>query len=181
MDFTATLQKARLILTEAAIAERLRRRTDVVLHPTLFNTPLIYDDTGQRHLAEIYGQYREIAREAGVPVLLAAPTWRVDRSRTAAAGFSPSLNRDAVRFMRTLQERWQDPASPVFLGGLIGPRNDCYAPEAALSAAEAEEYHAGRFANLPPPGWMWLSVRPSRLSQKPWALPEPVVPPEWST
>jgi hypothetical protein len=33
-----------LILAEAAIAERLRRMNGITLHPTLFNSPLIYHD-----------------------------------------------------------------------------------------------------------------------------------------
>ncbi len=148
MDFIKTLHISRAILTEGAIAERLRRRDDIELHPTLFNTPLIYDEAGRTCLKEIYGQYREIAREAGVPVLLCAPTWRVDRNRTTMAGFDLSLNRDAVKFMQGLQAQWLDPASPVFVGGLVGPKNDCYQSSEALSANEAESYHAWQIAEL---------------------------------
>ncbi|SHO48582.1 homocysteine S-methyltransferase family protein [Desulfopila aestuarii] len=148
MDFVTTLQASPLMLTEAAISERLRRRDDVTLHPMLFNTPLIYDEHGRQCLAEIYGQYREIAREAGLPLLLCAPTWRVDRERTAAAGFDASLNRDAVSFMLELRDRWQDRQSPVFVGGLIGPKNDCYMPALALSADEAEMYHGWQIREL---------------------------------
>jgi len=148
MDFVTTLQKYPLMLTEAAISERLRRRDDVTLHPTLFNTPLIYDEHGRHCLCEIYGQYREIAREAGLPLLLCAPTWRVDRERTAAAGFDASLNRDAVGFMLALRDRWQDRQSPIFVGGLIGPKNDCYSPAQALSHDEAEQYHDWQIREL---------------------------------
>jgi S-methylmethionine-dependent homocysteine/selenocysteine methylase len=148
MNFLDQLEAASCMLTEAAIAERLRRREDVQLHPTLFNTPLIYDENGRRALADIYGQYREIAREAGLPVLLCAPTWRVDRHRIAEAGFEQGLNRDAVSFMQDLQSRWQDVDSPLFVGGLIGPQNDCYRASEALSAVEAETYHAWQVAEL---------------------------------
>lgn len=148
MDFAATLRESPLILTEAAISERLRRRADLALHPVLFNTPLIYDDHGRQCLLEIYGQYREIARNAGLPVLLCAPTWRVDRERTASAGFDESLNRDAVDFMLHLRDEWQDLHSPVFVGGLIGPKNDCYLSAQALSADEAEAYHSWQIREL---------------------------------
>lgn len=148
MDFVTTLLESPLMLTEAAISERLRRRDDVTLHPILFNTPLIYDEYGRQCLTEIYGQYREIAREADLPLLLCAPTWRVDRARTAAAGFDASLNRDAVNFMIELRDRWQDRRSPVFVGGLIGPKNDCYTPAQALSAEEAEMYHGWQIGEL---------------------------------
>jgi len=148
MDFVTTLQASPLILTEAAISERLRRRDDVTLNPLLFNTPLIYDQHGRQCLTEIYGQYREIAREASLPLLLCAPTWRVDQERTAAAGFDASLNRDAVRFMLRLRDIWQDSRSPVFVGGLIGPKNDCYMPDLALDADAAETFHSWQIAEL---------------------------------
>ena len=38
------LKHHKLILAEAAIAERLRRQDGITLHPTLFNSPLIYDE-----------------------------------------------------------------------------------------------------------------------------------------
>ncbi len=148
MNFTDTLQSASAILTEGAIAERLRRRSDVKLDPVLFNTPLIYEEHGRECLSEIYGQYREIAKNARLPMLVCAPTWRVDRSRITLARQKTSINRDAVHFMRGLQQRWQDAESPVFVGGLIGPANDCYAPLEALTADAAEKYHTWQINEL---------------------------------
>jgi len=130
------------MLTECAISERLRRAGEVELHPTLFNTPLIYHSQGRQKMAEIYHQYREIAEKAALPILLCAPTWRVDRLRIAEAGFTRSILFDAVSFMRDLQKLWQNPASEIFIGGLIGPKNDCYKPEQALSRDAAYDYHA---------------------------------------
>ena len=80
MDITLRelLENHSLILAEAAIAERLRRKDGVTLHPTLFNAPLIYEDRSGQLMAEIYREYVEIAQSAGVPILLAAPTWRLD-------------------------------------------------------------------------------------------------------
>jgi len=121
---------------------------DIVLHPTLFNTPLIYDDIGSRRLRDIYGQYRRIADNAKLPILLCAPTWRVDRQRTMDGGMGLHLNRDAVQFMRDLQESWHNPSSPVFVGGLIGPKNDCYSPQEALSISEAQSYHGWQSEEL---------------------------------
>ncbi|WP_163338611.1 homocysteine S-methyltransferase family protein [Desulfopila sp. IMCC35008] len=148
MNFTQTLARAKAMLTEGAIAERLRRRDDVELHPTLFNTPLIQDEHGRQCMEDIYRQYRNLAAQAGLPMLICAPTWRVDRARIKAAGFSEGLNREAVRFMRELQVKWQRAQSPLFVGGLIGPKNDCYAPDEALSADEAREYHSWQIREL---------------------------------
>lgn len=136
------------MLTEGAIAERLRRRDDLELHPSLFNTPLIYDEYGRRCMEEIYGQYRHIAGRRNIPVLLCAPTWRVDRNRIREAGFGLELNRDAVKFMRGLQTLWHEETAPVFVGGLIGPKNDCYTAAEALSAKDAREYHRWQIMEL---------------------------------
>lgn len=136
------------MLTEGAITERLRRAGEVELHPTLFNTPLIYDAGGREKLAAIYGQYREIAARAALPILLCAPTWRLDQSRLSEAGFDQSLLFDAVSFMRNLQQQWQTADSQIFIGALIGPKNDCYEPEQALSAEAAESFHLWQIEQL---------------------------------
>lgn len=148
MNIVSLLADSSLILTECAIAERLRRMEGVNLHPILFNTPLIYDETGARHLSEIYWQYRSIALEASLPILLCAPTWRVDRNRIRESGFDESLNRDAVQFIRLLQQSWEKPESPIFIGGLLGPKNDCYSPTLALDEVEAAEYHSWQVDEL---------------------------------
>lgn len=148
MNIVSTIESSTLILTECAISERLRRRTDIKLHPILFNTPLIYDRTGRRHLQEIYGGYREIALRAGLPILLCAPTWRVDQERIRAAGFDPSIIQDAVKFMKELESLWQHQDSPLFTGALIAPKNDCYSPDDALSREEAAAYHSWQAEKL---------------------------------
>lgn len=148
MNFIDTLQNTSAILTEAAIAERLRRRDDVELDPILFNTPLIYDEHGRDCLKEIYDQYLDIATASRLPILICAPTWRVDRSRITLAQQKTSINRDAVSFMRELQQSWQTKETPIYVGGLIGPANDCYLPSEALAADASEIYHAWQIGKL---------------------------------
>jgi S-methylmethionine-dependent homocysteine/selenocysteine methylase len=148
MNIQTAITSSSLILTECAISERLRRAGDVELHPTLFNTPLIYHETGRKKLAAIYRQYRDIAARAALPILLCAPTWRVDKVRLAEAGFDQSLLFDAVSFMRGLQQQWQTPNSEIFIGGLLGPKNDCYSPEQALSSDAAYDFHQWQIERL---------------------------------
>jgi homocysteine S-methyltransferase len=148
MNIQSTINSSSLVLTECAISERLRRAGDVELHPMLFNTPLIYEAKGRDKLGAIYQQYMEIAAQATLPILLCAPTWRIDKARIAEAGFDKSLLFDAVSFMRKLQKRRQVPSSEVFIGGLIGPKNDCYKPEQALSSDAAYEFHQWQIERL---------------------------------
>jgi homocysteine S-methyltransferase len=86
--------------------------------------------------------------QAKLPILLCAPTWRTDQARIQQAGFDLSLNRDAVLFMKGLQKEWQHEHSPLFIGGLIGPQNDCYSPAEALNVSDAKEFHTWQAEEL---------------------------------
>ena len=134
------------VLSEAAICERLRRDDSITLHPTLFNTPLIYEPHGAQVLARVYHQYIDIARDHAVPIVIAAPTWRLDSARVADAGVPQSINRDAVEFIQNVKQ--DSGYEPVFVTGLLASKNDCYDPQAALSASEAEEFHAAQAQEL---------------------------------
>lgn len=148
IDIQSTLSASPLVLSECAIAERLRRDPEVELHPSLFLTPMIYHKKGREKLTAIYSQYREIAAEAQLPILLCAPTWRIDSLRVAEAGYDEDLLHDAVIFMRELRDKWHKPTSPVLLGGLLAPKNDCYSPGEALKVEKASSYHRWQIKNL---------------------------------
>ncbi len=141
MNIQSILANSSLVLTECAISERIRRDTELELHPTLFLTPLIYTPQGSTRLTAIYDQYRNIAKQANLPILLCAPTWRIDKIRLEAAGYDETLLYDAVRFMRDLHGRWQNNNSPLILGGLLAPQNDCYTPSIAPPVKEALRFH----------------------------------------
>lgn len=148
MPFLQCLAQSPLVLTECAISERLRRMDDIELHPQLFNTPLIYEARGRKALEQIYLSYRQVAQNANVPILLCAPTWRIDQKQTTIAGASPSINRDAVTFVKELATQWQTDDSPVFTGSLLAPKNDCYSPEHSLSRNESSSFHSWQIDKL---------------------------------
>lgn len=138
------------LLAECAVTERLRRIPGIELHPTLFCTPLIYGpDAARRELEAIYLGYLDAARDAGLPLLLTAPTWRLDATRISDAGVPPTINRDAVRFLTALRDRHADPGGPpVLVGALVGPRGDCYRPDLAPGADEASRFHRDQITAL---------------------------------
>ncbi len=148
MTFETLLKKSHLILTECAISERLRRQPDIALHPTLFNTPLIYESNGRKRLEEIYRSYREVARQAKLPILLCAPTWRVDKDRIDEAGAPSSINQDAVTFMKRFRSRYDSEDSRIITGALLAPKNDCYSPQAALGRRQSSEFHGWQIDKL---------------------------------
>ncbi|MCH7228872.1 homocysteine S-methyltransferase family protein [Haloferula sp. A504] len=138
-----------LILAECAVAERLRRLPGVELHPTLFNTPLIYGPEDARDaMTSIYLEYVETAGHAGLPLLLTAPTWRLDASRIAEAGVPASINTDAVAFLTSLRDHLPPGRVPIAVGALVGPKGDCYRPDLAPDADEAENFHTPQIREL---------------------------------
>lgn len=137
-----------LVLMEAAINERLRRSSDVQLHPELVNAPLVYDPAGRDALTRIYGEYMDIAAAAGLPLLLCTPTWRANRSRVSDSTVSQAINADAAAFMKNLRDSRRATPATVRIGGLLACKNDCYRPDQGLSAVEAERFHRWQIEQL---------------------------------
>ncbi|PXA05081.1 homocysteine methyltransferase [Coraliomargarita sinensis] len=136
------------ILIECAIAERLRRMPEVELHPTLFNTPLIYGpEAACESMTALYREYIDTAAEADLPLLLTAPTWRLDPARIATADVPAGINSDAVNYLIGVRDDHAG-ASPVMVGALTGPRGDCYRPEEAPDTDTAERFHSTQIGEL---------------------------------
>jgi homocysteine S-methyltransferase len=155
----AFLDRHELVLMEAAINERLRRDSDVELHPLLVNAALLCDEAGRGALRRIYLDYIEVARRAGLPLLLCTPTWRANRERLETAGVDADLNQDAVCFLKEMAKESDGPEAPsIYVGGLIGCKNDCYRPEEGLTPDEAEKFHAWQLEALARAGADFLIV-----------------------
>lgn len=145
-DNIQLLEKSSFLLMEAAVVERVRRHDATLLHPLLHATPLIYDAKGRELLARVYEEYIEVAVEAGVPLVLSAPTWRADHRRVAESGLQMTINEDAVAFMQSL--RAAHPECRIVINALIGPCNDCYQPDQALDADRSEAFHTWQAQRL---------------------------------
>ena len=142
------LSENSLILMEAAIVEPLRRSSDIELHPTLVNAPLIYKEAGRKALTRLYQNYIDIALGANTPFLMCTPTWRANRERVSKTGIRPTINKDAVHFLKDIRRSQKQGHENIKIGGLIGCRNDCYQPQEALSAEQAEQFHAWQIEQL---------------------------------
>lgn len=162
MDLTLKelLERHTLILAEAAIAERLRRMDGVTLHLTLFNSPLIYDRHAGKLMGSLYGEYIGIARSAGVPILLAAPTWRLDRERISDAGVPGTINQDAVAYMLRLRE--EAGYEQAVVGALLGaPRTIATTHRRHWRLTKRKHSTVGRQMNWQAPGLNISSPRQS--------------------
>ena len=133
---------------EAAIVESLRRSSEIDLHPLLVNAPLIYEEAGRKALRRIYQNYIDIALEAKIPFLMCTPTWRTNQARVSETNINTSINIDAVDFLKELRGSQKNGKENIKIGGLIGCKNDCYQPQEALSANEAEQFHRWQIEQL---------------------------------
>ena len=124
-------------------------------------TSLIYDDglelpdfaafglldtpQGRAALLAYYERYVRIAADHHLGVVLETATWRASRDWLDRQGFAAGdlarLNRLAVQLLDELRRPTTSPDTTVVVSGCIGPRHDGYAPERALSASEAHDYH----------------------------------------
>ena len=106
---------------------------------------LLDDESGVRALREYFRPYLEIARDAGVGILLDTPTWRANPDWGERLGYSADalaeVNRRGVRLHEELREE-ADGRPSILVAGCIGPRGDGYQVEETMSAEEAERYHS---------------------------------------
>jgi homocysteine S-methyltransferase len=137
----------RLTLAQGAVVERLRRNPEVTLDPHAVHAGFIYEGHAGAVLAGLYRQYLDVARASGLPMILLTPTWRATAERLQLAGLGArDVNGDAVRFVRRIAAEY--PECEVLVAGETGVRGDCYRPEEALDAREAERFHAPQMRAL---------------------------------
>jgi len=125
------------MLTEGSIYERLRRDPQVRFDPQLCHGAMVYDQA--ETLAAAHGVYIDVAKKAGLPILIFTDTWRSTTERVAASAFAGrTVNEDNAAFLKRLAG---ESGHRVFVGGLTGCRGDAYRPEQALDTDAAERFH----------------------------------------
>jgi S-methylmethionine-dependent homocysteine/selenocysteine methylase len=104
---------------------------------------LLADEQGTDELRDYYAPYVELAREAGMGLVLETPTWRASPRWAGELGYDDArldeLNRKAIALMEELRDGAE---GTVVISGCIGPQDDGYNPAAKLSADEARDYHS---------------------------------------
>lgn len=115
---------------------------------------LLRTEAGQKTLTDYLVPYLELAVREKVGFVLETPTWRASRGWGEQLGYSPEalaqINVDAIDQLLALRQAHETDASPMVISGNIGPRGDGYAPNAMMTADEAQAYHAeqiGTFAS----------------------------------
>lgn len=137
-EFISCYTQSSFILTEGAIAERLKREFQVQLDENINHAGLIYEKQ-VAVLERIYLEYIDIAVSYHVPIMLMTPTRRANRVRIGISAYSDkNVIHDNVGFLTDLRRQYQE---PIFIGGLMGCKGDAYNPGGTLTTAEALEFH----------------------------------------
>jgi homocysteine S-methyltransferase len=107
---------------------------------------LLTREGGEDALRRYFEPYVAIARERGVGIVLETPTWRANPDWAERLGHGPEelaeLNRRAVGLVEAVRAGQETDETPIVISGCIGPRGDGYVVGDAMSAEEAEAYHA---------------------------------------
>jgi S-methylmethionine-dependent homocysteine/selenocysteine methylase len=114
---------------------------------------LLTRDGGTEALRRYFEPYVRTARDSGVGIVLETATWRANPDWAERIGHTAvelaELNRRAVRLLEELRAEYETESTPIVVSGCVGPRGDGYVVGEAMTADEAETYHAvqiGTFA-----------------------------------
>ncbi len=134
-----------LFLTDAGLETDLIFNKGIEIREFAAHT-LLPNRRGREALADYFRGFLSLARDIGAGFVLDSQTWKAHPHWAGALQATDTdlarANQDAVEFIAGIRAEFIGNAAPIVLNGLIGPRGDAYAPEAAVAADEAEEYHA---------------------------------------
>ncbi|MGZ5394782.1 MAG: homocysteine S-methyltransferase family protein [Mycobacterium sp.] len=133
--------------------------TELVFHdgidlPAFAAFPLLDNPDTRARLRRYYDGYLAIARRHGAGFVIETPTWRANPDWAAQLGYSPAqldaVNRAAVELAEEVRAAASADGLTAVVSGCVGPRGDGYDPRDAMTADDAERYHAvqiGTFAD----------------------------------
>ena len=133
--------------------------TELVFHdgrdlPAFAAFPLLENPESRDRLRRYYDGYLAIARRHRAGFVMETPTWRANPDWAGPLGYSAQrldeVNRAAVELAEQVRAAAIADGLTAVVSGQIGPRGDGYDPGAAMTAEEAETYHAvqiGTFAS----------------------------------
>lgn len=141
----------RLFLTDGGLETTLVFHDRIEL-PYFAAFDLMKDAKGKKRLADYFERYISIAKADGLGFILESPTWRASQDWGDKMGYSSqqmdAINRNSIALMHELRDRHQTDQMPMVVSGCVGPRGDGYEPGQAMTAAEAERYHAQQIGSF---------------------------------
>lgn len=140
-QFFECFQNSRFLLTEGAIAERLKHEASLRLDPLVGHASLIYERP--EILTKYYQQYISIAQRHDIPIMLMTPTRKVNHLTHKQSRYrNRNLIDDSCNFLKGLRDNNRSFADKIFIGGFLGCKGDAYNADDALGAKEAFDFHS---------------------------------------
>lgn len=137
--------KGGLFLTDGGIETTLIFHEGINL-PYFAAFDLLKDQSGPAALRRYYSSHASIARDSDCGFILESATWRASADWGAKLGYKEAdmaeVNRQAIALLVDLRRMFETDRSPMVISGCVGPRGDGYRVENAMSAKEAQAYHA---------------------------------------
>jgi len=134
-----------LFLTDAGIETDLIFNHGIEIREFAAHT-LLPDPIGRDAVANYLRGFLSLANEQDAGFILDSQTWKAHMHWADDLGADEQelheANKDAIAFIAGLRDEFAGNGKPILLNGVIGPRGDAYAPEAAVAANESVQYHA---------------------------------------
>jgi S-methylmethionine-dependent homocysteine/selenocysteine methylase len=141
----------RPFLTDSGLETTLIFRDGIDL-PSFAAFVLLETSDGRRRLRHYFERHAQIAREADCGFIAEAPTWRANPDWARELGYDgralDAINKNAITLLADLRDRDGRGRGDYVISGCIGPRGDGYDASRAISAEEAEQYHAEQIASF---------------------------------
>lgn len=138
MIFEKCYNQSRALLMEGAVGERIKHEYAIKISDKVALADLIYKKNCIQALTEIYTQYLRIAEKYHLPFIVTTPTRRANRIRVNEAGYEENIIFENVAFLRNIQKNAK---TEMFVGGLMGCKEDAYKATEVLSIKESYRFH----------------------------------------
>jgi S-methylmethionine-dependent homocysteine/selenocysteine methylase len=133
-----------LFLTDGGLETTMIFREGLDL-PEFAAFDLLKHDAGYQALDKYFRTYANMARNYQVGLILESATWRANPDWSNKLGYDAetlaAMNRKAIDLLHNIRQEYETQHCPMVISGCIGPRGDGYIPAAAMTVAEAAEYH----------------------------------------
>lgn len=139
MTLRERISRNETFLMEGALSERLKREYQLDTSNEVAMASLVYQKAGRDALRTLWLQYLTLANEYNLPFLATTPTRRANRERVKNGGYSESIIRDNVIFIRNVLSEIDHLS---YIGGLMGCKGDAYTGKGNLPEEEAYEFHS---------------------------------------
>lgn len=134
-----------LFLTDGGLETTLIFHEELDL-PEFAAYPLLDNPDTRAVLDQYFHTYSSLARDGKTGFILESATWRASPDWANILGHGAAkldhLNQEAIRQLSRVRDAFETEHSPMVISGCVGPRGDGYVVGEAMSASDAQAYHA---------------------------------------